>query len=98
MMLGWAALMTKQLANIVVLNDARLVLPSTHLLPSWMPSELSLLTVLQVGIVLFGLLLALISLAHVNFRGTSLWTRFGRRTAPLVFVAYALGVLALLTL
>jgi polyferredoxin len=98
MILGWAALMTNQLANIVVLNDARLVLPSTHLLPSWMPSELSLLTVLQVGIVLFGLLLALISLAHVNFRGTSLWTRFGRRTAPLVFVAYALGVLALLTL
>ena len=96
MILGWAALMTSQLANIVVLNATRLVLPLTHLLPSWMPTELSLLTVLQVGVVLFGLLLALISLGHVNFRGTSLWTRFGRRTAPLVFIAYAFGVVALL--
>jgi CRP-like cAMP-binding protein/polyferredoxin len=96
MILGWAALMTSQLANIVVLNEASLVLPSAHLLPSWMPSELSLLAVLQVGVVLFGLLLALISLGHVNFRGRSFWTRFGRRSAPLVFTVYAVAVIALI--
>jgi transcriptional regulator with AAA-type ATPase domain/polyferredoxin len=96
MILGWAALMTSQLANIVVLNDAWIVLPPSNLLPSWMPTELSLLTVLQVGLVLFGLTLALISLTHVNFRGTSIWTRIGRHTAPMVFVGYALAVIALL--
>ena len=96
MILGWAALMTSQLANIVVLNDAWVVLPASTFLPSWMPSELSLLIVLQIGVVLFGLSLALISLGHVNFRGTSFWTRFGRRTAPLVFGAYALAVIALI--
>jgi hypothetical protein len=63
-----------------------------------MPSEFSVLTAFQIAIVLFGLFIALVSLGHVDFRGTSFWTRFGRRTAPLVFVAYALGVVALLTL
>jgi transcriptional regulator with AAA-type ATPase domain/pSer/pThr/pTyr-binding forkhead associated (FHA) protein len=96
MILGWAALMTSQLANIVVLNDAWIVLPPSDLLPSWMPSELSLLAVLQVGLVLFGLFLALVSLTHVNFRGTSVWTRLGSRIAPMVFVAYAFGVVVLL--
>ena len=96
MILGWATLMTSQLANIVVLNEAWVVLPPSPLVPAWMPSEFSVLIVLQIGIVLFGLLLALISLGHVNFRGTSFWTRFGRRTAPLVFTAYAVGVIGLL--
>jgi len=96
MILGWAALMTTQLANIAILNDAWVVLPTSALLPTWMPSEFSLLTMLQIGTVLFGLFLALISLGHVNFRGTSMWTRFGRRAAPLVFAAYAIGVVALL--
>jgi hypothetical protein len=96
MILGWAALMTSQLANIVVLNDAWIVLPPSDLLPSWMPSELQLLTVLQIGLVLFGLILALVSLGHVNFRGTSIWTRIGRRIAPIVFAGYAVAVIALL--
>jgi len=96
MILGWAALMTSQLANIAVLNDAWVVLPSSTLLPSWMPSEFSLLIMLQIGTVLFGLFLALVSLGHVNFRGTSFWTRFGQRTAPLVFAGYAVAVIALL--
>ena len=96
MILGWAALMTSQLANIVVLNDAWVVLPASTLLPSWMPSEFSLLTMLQIGTVLFGLFLALISLGHVNFRGTSMWTRFGRRAAPIVFVGYSVAVIAIL--
>jgi CRP-like cAMP-binding protein/polyferredoxin len=96
MILGWAALMTSQLANIVVLNDAWVVLPTSPLLPTWIPSEFSLLTVLQIGTVVFGLFLTLISLGHVNFRGTSFWTRFGRRTAPIVFAGYAVAVIALL--
>ena len=96
MILGWAALMTSQLANIAILNDAWVVLPTSTLLPSWMPSEFSLLISLQIGTVIFGLFLALISLGHVNFRGTSFWTRFGRRAAPVVFVGYAAAVVALL--
>jgi len=96
MILGWAALMTSQLANIAVLNDAWVMLPPTDLLPSWMPSEFSVLTTFQIAIVLFGLFLALVSLGHVNFRGTSFWTRVGRRTAPLVFAGYAVAVIALI--
>ena len=38
----------------------------------------------------------LISLGQVNFRGTSFWTRFGRRVAPLIFTGYAIAVIALL--
>jgi transcriptional regulator with AAA-type ATPase domain len=96
MILGWATLMTSQLANIAVLKDAWVVVPSSTLLPTWMPSEFSLLKMLQIGTVLFGLFLAFISLAHVNFRGTSSWTRFGRRAAPIVFAAYAAAVVVLL--
>jgi transcriptional regulator with AAA-type ATPase domain len=96
MILGWAALMTSQLANIAVLKDAWVMLPTSTLLPSWMPSEFSLLAILQIGTVLFGLFLALISLGHVNFRGTSFWTRFGRHAAPLVFAGYAAAVIALI--
>jgi polyferredoxin len=96
MILGWAALMTSQLANIAVLNDAWVMLPASDFLPSWMPSEFSVLTAFQVSVVLFGLCLALISLAHVNFRGTSFWTRFGRLTAPVVFAGYAVAVVALI--
>jgi transcriptional regulator with AAA-type ATPase domain len=96
MILGWAALMTSQLANIAVLKDAWLMLPPNDLLPAWMPSELSLLTVLQIGVVLFALFIALVSLGHVNFRGTSFWTRFGRRTLPLIFAGYAVAVIALI--
>ena len=96
MILGWAALMTSQLANIAVLNDAHVVIPPSHLLPTWMPLEFSVLKAFQIGVVLFGLFLALISLGHVNFKGTSLWTRFGRRTVPVVFAGYAIAVIALL--
>jgi hypothetical protein len=96
MILGWAALMTSQLANIAVLKDAWVMLPPNDLLPTWMPSEFSLLTVLQIAIVLFALFIALLSLGHVNFRGTSFWTRFGRRVSPLVFAGYAAAVIALI--
>jgi transcriptional regulator with AAA-type ATPase domain len=96
MILGWAALMTGQLANIAVLNDAWVVIPSSTFLPSWMPSEFSLLTILQIGVVLFGLFLTLVSLGHVNFRGTSFWTRFGRRAAPIVFAGYAAAIITIL--
>jgi transcriptional regulator with AAA-type ATPase domain/polyferredoxin len=96
MILGWAALMTSQLANVEVLHDASLELGSFDLMPSWVPSQFSVLTASQIAIVIFGLLIALFSLGHVHFRGTSIWTRIGRRTAPVVFAAYALGVIALL--
>jgi transcriptional regulator with AAA-type ATPase domain/polyferredoxin len=96
MILGWAALMTSQLANIKVLNDAWVVLAPSQLLPSWMPSEFSVLIAFQIALVLLALVLALFSLGHVSFRGTSFWTRFGRRTAPVVFTGYAVAVIALL--
>ncbi len=96
MILGWAALMTSQLANITVLNDAWVVLAPSDLLPAWLPSEFSLLTAFQIAIVLFALILALISLGHVTFRGSTLWTRLGRRIAPLVFAAYAVAVIVLI--
>jgi hypothetical protein len=96
MILGWAALMTSQLANIAVLRDAWVMLPTSTLLPSWIPSEFSLLTMLQIGTVIFALLLTLISLGHVNFRGTSFWTRFGRRASPIVFIGYAMAIIVIL--
>jgi hypothetical protein len=96
MILGWAALMTSQLANIAVLNDAWVMLAPFDLLPSWVPTEFSVLTAFQVAVVLFGLFLALLSLGHVNFRGTSVWTRIGRRSAPIVFAGYAVAVIALI--
>ena len=47
-------------------------------------------------LVVIGLLLALFALSQVDFRGTSFWTRFGRRTLPVVFVIYSAAVLVLL--
>ena len=88
--------MTSQLANIAVLNEAWVVLPPSHVLPTWIPSELSVLTAFQIAIVFLGLFLALVSLGQVNFRGTSFWTRFGRRAAPLVFAGYAVAVIAMI--
>ena len=96
MILGWAALMTSQLANITVLNDAWVVLAPSALLPAWFPSEFRLLTAFQIAIVLFGLGLSLVSLAHIPFEGTSLGTRLGRRAAPITFTAYAIAVITLL--
>jgi transcriptional regulator with AAA-type ATPase domain len=96
MILGWATLMTSQLANVEALNDAMVRLQPSPLIPAWIPSEFSLLTASQIGIVLFALILALISLPHVNFKGTSFWTRLGRRLAPIVFAGYAVAVIAIL--
>ena len=96
MILGWAALMTSQLANIAILDQARVALSPPQWLPEWPALEFSLLTALQVLTVLVGLALALISLSQVNFRGTSFWTRIGRRVASLVFAGYAVAVIALL--
>jgi hypothetical protein len=96
MILGWAALMTSQLANIAILDQARVALSPPHWLPELPAAEFSLLTALQILTVLLGLALALISLSQVNFRGSSFWTRVGRRTAPLVFAGYAVAVIALL--
>jgi len=96
MILGWAALMTSQLANVTLLDQARVTLMPPPWLPEWSAVDFSLLTALQVLTVLIGLALALVSLGQVNFRGTSFWTRFGRRAAPLVFTEYAAAVIALL--
>jgi len=96
MILGWAALMTSQLANITILDQARVALSPPQWLPEWPATDFSLLRALQILTVLIGLALALTSLSQVNFRGTSFWTRFGRHVAPLVFVGYAVAVIAML--
>ena len=89
MILGWSALMVNQLANIVVLNQARIVLPPLSWLPSWIPTEISLLLVLQIGVTLAALGLALFSLTHIRFEGSSLWTRIGKRLTPVLLIGYA---------
>jgi polyferredoxin len=95
MILGWSALMVSQLANIVVLNQARIVIPPAVPLPPWMPAEISLVGVLQIGIVLLALLFALFSLGHIQFERSSFWTRIGKRLTPLILVGYAAATIAL---
>jgi transcriptional regulator with AAA-type ATPase domain/polyferredoxin len=96
MLLGWAALMTSQFANVAFFDQARVTIAPPSWFQAWPTLEFSLLTFLQILVVVVGLLLALISLGQVNFRGSTVWTRFGRRTIPVVFVAYAAAVLLLL--
>lgn len=96
MILGWAALMVSQLANIVVLNEARIVLPALDWLPLWFPTRIPLVLVLQIGLVLFALALALFSLGHIRFERTSLWTRTGRVLTPVLLAGYATAVVLLL--
>jgi hypothetical protein len=80
----------------VVLNQARIVLTPLSWMSSWIPTEISLLLILQVGIVLVALILALFSLGHVRFEGTSIWTRIGKRLTPVLLVGYAVSVITLL--
>ena len=96
MLLGWAALMTGQFANVAFFDQARATIAPPSWFQAWPTLEFSLLTAFQVLVVLVGLVLALISLRQVNFKGTSFWTRLGRRTLPVVFVAYSAAVLLLL--
>jgi hypothetical protein len=98
MILGWSALMVSQLTNIVVLNQASIVLPILPWIPVWVPTRISLLLVLQIGFVLLGLALALFSLGHIRFERTSVWTRIGKRLTPLLLAGYAASVVALLVL
>jgi polyferredoxin len=95
MILGWSALMTSQLANIPAIADTNLVLTDASWLPSWAPVELSLLTVLQIGVVLAGVFLALVTLDQVRFRRgpdakTWIWW-----LVPFVFGGYAATVIYL---
>ncbi len=96
MILGWAALMTGQFANVAFFDQARVTIAPPSWFQAWPTLEFSLLTALQVFVVLLGLVLGLISLWQVNFRGSTLWTRIGRRTLPLIFVAYSAAVVVLL--
>jgi hypothetical protein len=96
MLLGWAALMTGQFANVAFFDQARVTIAPPSWFQAWPTLEFSLLVALQVLVVLTGLVLALISLSQVKFRGTSFWTRIGRRTVPIIFVAYSAAVLLLL--
>jgi polyferredoxin len=96
MILGWAALMTSQFANVAFFDQARVTIAPPSWFQAWPTLEFSLLTALQILVVVAGLLLALISLGQVNFRGSSFWTRIGRRTVPIIFVAYSAAVLLLL--
>jgi polyferredoxin len=96
MILGWAALMTGQLANVAFFDQASVTIAPPSWFQGWPTLEFSLLAALQVFVVLAGLALALISLGQVNFRGSTFWTRIGRRAIPVVFVAYSASVLWLL--
>ena len=96
MLLGWAALMTSQFANVAFFDQARVTIDPPSWFQAWPTLEFSLLTALQVLVVVTGMLLALISLGQVNFKGSTVWTRFGRRALPVIFVAYSVAVLALL--
>ncbi len=96
MILGWSTLMVSQLANIVVLDKAEIVLPAVDWLPLWIPLRFSLLKGLQITFVLFGLTLATIALSHIRFEGTSIWTRIGRFLTPLVLIGYAASVVLLI--
>jgi polyferredoxin len=95
LILGWAALMVSQLANIVVLNQAQIDLSQTTWLPAFVPDQISLLVVIQIAFVIIGLLLATVSIAHIPFEGTSVWTRIGRHLTPLALVLYAAAVIIL---
>jgi hypothetical protein len=96
MILGWSALMVSQLANIIVLNEARIVLDPPQWMPPWVPTNLSLLLVLQIGIVVISLGFAIVALNQIRFNKTTVWTSLGRRLTPLLFVGYAAAVIALL--
>ena len=96
MIVGWAALMTSQLANIVILNEARIALELPDWAPMWVPVEISLLLLLQTGLVVAACLLALFALSQIPFEGTTLWTRLGRRLTPLLVAGYTVVVVALL--
>jgi polyferredoxin/CRP-like cAMP-binding protein len=96
MILGWAALMTGQFANVAFFDQARVTIDPPSWFQAWPTIEFSLLTALQVLVMLVGLVLALISLSQVNFKGSTFWTRIGRRMVPVVFVAYSAVVLLLL--
>jgi hypothetical protein len=98
MILGWAALMVNQLANIVVLNQAQIVIDTQPWFPAWVPTEISLLVILQIGTILMALALALFSLGHIEFEGTTLWTRIGRLLSPFLLLGYAAATIVLLTL
>jgi hypothetical protein len=95
MLLGWAALMTGQFANVAFFDQARVTIPPPSWFQAWPTLEFSLLAALQVFVVVLGLVLALISLGQLDFRGTNVWTRFGRRMLPAVFAAYAAAILLL---
>ncbi len=96
MLIGWSALMTSQFANVAFFDQARVTIAPPSWFQAWPTLEFSLLTALQVLVVIAGLGLALVSLRQVNFRGSTVWTRIGRRAIPVVFVAYSAAVLALL--
>jgi len=96
MILGWAALMTSQFANVAFFDQARVTIAPPSWFQAWPTIEFSLLTALQVLVMLVGLVLALISLGRVNFKGSTIWTRIGRRTLPVIFIAYSAAVLLLL--
>jgi transcriptional regulator with AAA-type ATPase domain len=97
MILGWAALMTGQLANIPVISEAHVAFASEMWLPSWFPDEVSMLTMLQVLLVLFAVFLALFTLDQVPRRRSSVAARVGWLTAPAIFLVYAATVIFLVT-
>ena len=96
MILGWAALMTGQLANIPVIAKAHVGFASGLQLPHWLPEEISLLTILQVLVILVGTVLALFTLDQIPRYRSSRAARVGWLLAPVAFLGYAAAVVFLL--
>jgi hypothetical protein len=95
--LGWAALMTGQLANIPFLEDAKVLIPAYGWLPAWIPLEFNLLVVFQIPVVLLGIVLSLVTLRTVQTRLHSPTARFAGRLVIVFLIVYAAGAVFLLT-
>ncbi len=93
MLVGWAALMVSQLANIPPLVTARLVIEPPTWLSLSLPAEIGLLPLLQLGFLLFGLALASIAVTHLRSSDEAALSRAARFAVWVVLAAYT-GVAA----
>lgn len=95
MLVGWAALMVSQLANIPVLASAVLVLDPPTWIAGALPGELRLLPVLQIGLLLLGLVLASIAVPHLRGSDDRHLGRSARLAVLLTLTVYTATAAAL---
>jgi polyferredoxin len=96
MLLGWAALMASQLANVGLLAGARVVLPPAEWMPGWVPTELGVLGLLQVVLVAGTAMLVAIALGQIRAREGGRRTTLGWLAVGSVLTAYAAALVAFL--